>query len=206
MGITVSGIGEATGSPDIVDIDVGVSVLAATVAEATKIASDKARAVTTSLTDAGITAEDLATNEYSIRPDYDYGGNEQRLLGYRVSNLMRARLRNIDATGSVLDAVASSGGDETRVNGLSFGVADEKALQAEAREAAWNDATTKATQLAGLSGLTLGPATSITETMRPPVAPVRMLAADMAMEKSTPIQPGTTTVTVTIEVEFSVAG
>ena len=117
MGITVSGIGEATGSPDIVDIDVGVSVLAATVAEATKIASDKARAVTTSLTDAGITAEDLATNEYSIRPEYDYGGNEQRLLGYRVSNLMRARLRNIDATGSVLDAVASSGGDETRVNG-----------------------------------------------------------------------------------------
>jgi uncharacterized protein YggE len=30
-----------------------------------------------------------------------------------------------------------------------------------------------------------------------------MLAADMAMEKSTPIQPGTTTVTVTLEVEFA---
>jgi uncharacterized protein YggE len=205
MGINVLGTGEAQGPPDVVDIDVGVSALAATVGEATMIAADRAGAVTQSLLGAGIPAEDLTTTEYSIRPEYDYSGNEQRLLGYRVSNLMRARLRAVDRAGDLLDAVASAGGDETRVNGLTFGVADETALRSEAREKAWRDALAKATQLAGLAGLALGPAASIAETVRPPIAPVRMMAADMAADRSTPIQPGATSVTVTLEVEFSLA-
>jgi uncharacterized protein YggE len=202
MGITVSGTGESSGRPDVVDIDVGVSVLANTVEEAASVAADRARAVTSAFTTAGISSDDLATTEYSIRPEYDYSGNEQKLAGYRVSNIMRARLRDIDTTGAVLDAVSDAGGDETRVNGLTFGVDDESALRAEARETAWKDAMAKATQLADLSGQTLGNATSITETERPPVSPVRMLAADMA-ERSTPIQPGSTTVTVTLEVVFA---
>jgi uncharacterized protein YggE len=204
MGITVSGIGEGTGRPDVVDIDVGVSALAGTVAEATAVATEKAGAVTAALTSAGIAPDDLTTTEFSIRPEYDYSGNEQRLLGYRVSNMVRARLRDINITGSLLDAVTGAGGDETRVAGLSFGVANEAALQAQAREVAWEDAVSRATQLAALSGQTLGKTTSITEVVRPPIAPVRMLAADMAMEKSTPIQPGTTTVSVTLEVEFAI--
>jgi hypothetical protein len=202
MGITVSGIGEASGRPDVVDIDVGVSVLADTVEEATAVAADRAGAVTSALTSAGISSDDLATTEYSIRPEYDYSGNEQKLAGYRVSNNMRARLRDIDITGAVLDAFSDAGGDETLVNGLIFGVADESALRAEARETAWKDALAKATQLADLSGQTLGKATSITESVRPPASPVRMLAADMA-ERSTPIQPGSTMVIVTLEVEFA---
>jgi uncharacterized protein YggE len=203
MGITVSGVGEGSGHPDVVDIDVGVSALAGTVAEATAIATEKVGAVTAALTSAGIDADDLTTTEYSIRPEYDYSQSEQRLLGYRVSNMVKARLRDINVTGTLLGAVSAAGGDETRVQGLSFGVADEAALQARAREAAWANALSKATQLASLSGQSLGKATSITETVRPPVSPVRMLAADMGMEGSTPIQPGTTTVTVTLEVEFS---
>jgi uncharacterized protein YggE len=204
MGITVSGTGEAAGRPDVVDLDVGVSVLAGAVGEAASIAADRADAVTAALTAAGIAGDDLATTEYTIRPEYDYSGNEQRLTGYRVSNSMRARLRDIGQTGLLLDSVSAAGGDETRVNGLTFGVADETALRSEAREEAWNDALSKATQLAALSGQALGPATSITETVRPPIAPVRMLAADMSAERSTPIQPGSTTVAITLEVEFAV--
>jgi uncharacterized protein YggE len=205
MGITVSGVGEATGRPDVVDVDVGISILADTVAGATSAAADRAQAVSSALASAGIATEDLATTEYSIRPEYDYSANAQRLVGYRVSNLVRVRLRDISATGPLLDAVSSAAGDDTRVNGLTFGVADEKALQAEAREAAWKDALATATQLAELSGHTLGPATSITDMVRPPVSPVRMLAADMGMEKSTPIQPGSTTISVTLQVEFDLA-
>jgi hypothetical protein len=205
MGITVSGVGEATGRPDVVDVDVGISILADTVAGATSAAADRAQAVSSALASAGIATEDLATTEYSIRPEYDYSANAQRLVGYRVSNLTRARLRDITTTGPLLDAISSAAGDDTRVNGLTFGVADESALQVEARKAAWKDALAKATQLSELAGQTLGRATSITETVRPPVSPVRMLAADMAMEKSTPIQPGSTTITVTLQVEFAIA-
>jgi uncharacterized protein YggE len=205
MGITVSGVGEAVGRPDQVELEAGVSVLGDTVAEATSIVAQKAQAVNDALTSAGVAVDDLATTEHSVRPEYDYTGNEQKLLGYRVSNIMKARSKDIGATGALLDAVTAAGGDETRVSGLSFGVSDETALRAEAREAAWNDALARATQLADLSGQTLGKATSITETARPPISPVRMLAADMA-EAATPIQPGTTTVSVTLEVEFAVGG
>lgn len=202
MSITVSGVGDAVGRPDQVEVDVGVSVLAGSVAEAASVAAEKAQAVTSALTSVGVAADDMATTEYSIRPEYDYSGSEQRLLGYRVSNIVRARLRDVSAVGPLVDSITSAGGDETRVNGLSFGVADETSVLAEAREAAWKDALAKATQLAELSGQSLGKATSIIETVKPPVAPMRMMAADMAMEKTTPIQPGTTAVGVTLQVQF----
>jgi uncharacterized protein len=205
VGITVSGAGEANAAPDIVEVDVGVSVLADSVQDATRIAADRADAVSSALTAAGVAAEDMATTEYSIRPEYDYSASSQRLLGYRVANTVRAKVHDIASTGPLLDSIASAGGDETRVNGLGFGVADETSLLARAREAAWNDARTKAEQLAALSGHTLGKATSITETIQGPVLPMpRMMAADMAITEraSTPIQPGTSSVTVTLQVEF----
>jgi uncharacterized protein len=204
VGIKVSGVGEASAAPDMVELDVGVSVLADTVQAATRIAAERAEAVSSALTAGGVASEDMATTEYSIRPEYDYSTNNQRLLGYRVSNTVRAKLRDITSTGPLLDSISSAGGDETRVNGLSFGVADETSLLARAREAAWNDATAKAEQLAALSGHTLGMATSITETIQGPVVPMpRMMAADMAPERaSTPIQPGTSSMTVTLQVEF----
>jgi hypothetical protein len=189
----------------MVEIDVGVSVLADTVESATQTAAERAEAVSSALTAGGIAAEDMATTEYSIRPEYDYSSNKPRLLGYRVSNTVRAKLLDITSTGPLLDSIASAGGDETRVNGLSFGVADETSLLARAREAAWADAKSKAEQLAGLAGHTLGKAVAINETVQGPVVPMpRMLAADMAMTEraSTPIQPGTSSVTVTLQVEF----
>jgi hypothetical protein len=205
MGITVSGVGEAYAAPDMVEVHVGVSVLANTVGDATRTGAERANAVSSALTASGVATEDLTTTEYSIRPEYDYSGTNQRLLGYRVSNTIRAKLRDITSTGRLLDSIASAGGDDTRVNGLSFGVADETSLLGRARQAAWNDAKSKAEQLATLSGHTLGKATTITEMVQGPEWPMpRMLAADMAMSEraSTPIQPGTSSVTVTLQVDF----
>jgi len=205
VGITVSGAGEANAAPDMVEVDVGVSVLADSVQDATRIAAERAAAVSSALTTGGVAAEDIAATEYSIRPEYDYSASNQRLLGYRVSNTVRAKLRDVASTGPLLDSVVSAGGDETKVNGLGFGVGDESALLAKAREAAWNDARTKAEQLAALSGHTLGKATAITETIQGPVLPMpRLMAADMSMSESasTPIEPGSSTVTVTLQVEF----
>ena len=207
MAITVSSVGEANGVPDTVEIDVGVSVLARTVAEATKTAAESGDAVVAALTAGGVAETDVSTTEYTIEPEYDYSGNQQRLLGYRVGNTMRAEMRDVTRAGEIVDSVSAAGGDHSRVRGLRFSVEDDAALEASAREAAWNDAVAKATQLARLSGQTLGRATSITETVRSPAVPVRMMAADMAMSEgaTTPIQPGTTTVTVDLRVEFAVS-
>ena len=148
----------------------------------------------------------MATTEYTIRPEYDYSGSQQRLLGYRVSNTVRAKLRDIASTGRLLDSIASAGGDETRVNGLSFGVADETSLLGHGSGSGLERRQRpKPSSWRHSPGTRSGKATSITETIQGPVVPMpRMMAADMAMSEraSTPIQPGTSSVTVTLQVEF----
>jgi hypothetical protein len=204
MSITVSGVGVASAAPDIVEVDLGVSVLADTVATANETAAERGRAVISALTAGGIPESDMTTSGYTIQPEYDYSGSERRLIGYRVGNMVRANVRDVRRAGPIVDSVTAAGADHTKVDGIRFGIEDETTLQAEAREAAWNDAVAKATHLAALSGQRLGPATSIRETAKSPVAPVRMMA-DMAMAERapTPIQPGTSAVTVTLEVVFA---
>jgi uncharacterized protein len=207
MGISVTGMGEVTGTPDTVEVDLGVSILAATVAEATSLAADKADSLIAALTSNGVAREDIATTDYSIYPEYDYSTNAQRLLGYRVSNTVRAKIRNVQETGAVLDSVTTAAGDEVRISGLRFSIEDNAELITAAREAAWNDAFAKATELAALSGQTLGAATSISETVSNPPVPIPYAADAGGAERAvTPIEPGTSAVTITLQVEFAFEG
>jgi hypothetical protein len=207
MGISVTGMGEVTGTPDTVEVDLGVSILAPTVAEATSLAAEKADSLIAALTSNGVAREDIATTDYSIYPEYDYSTNAQRLLGYRVSNTVRAKIRNVQETGAVLDSVSTAAGDEVRISGLRFSIEDNAALITAAREAAWNDAFAKATELAELSGQTLGAATSISETVSNPPVPIPYAADEAGAERAvTPIEPGTSAVTITLQVEFAFEG
>ena len=206
-GISVSGMGEVTGTPDTVEVGLGVSVLGETVDQAATTAAEKAQALIDALTSNGVAEEDITTTDYSIYPEYDYSSNEERLIGYRVSNTVQAKIRDLDSTGAVLDAATAAGGDDVVVNGLAFSIEDNDELVAAAREAAWNDAMTKANQLAELSGQTLGEATTITETVSMPPIPIPYAVeatADRAVE--TPIEPGTSAVTITLQVQFGLAG
>jgi uncharacterized protein YggE len=203
-GISVSGTGEVTGTPDTVSVDLGVSVIADTVGEATAEAADKADALINSLTANGVDPDDITTTNYSIYPEYDYRNDTERLIGYRVTNTVRAKIREVSTAGDVLDAATAAGGDDVRVNGLQFSIEDDAELVEAARDAAWNDALTKAQQLADLSGQTLGAATSITETVSRPPVPIRFEASALAAaDTATPIEPGTSAVTISLHVQFA---
>jgi hypothetical protein len=202
QGITVTGTGEATGIPDTVTVDLGVSVLRPTVEGATGEAAALAEALIGVLTQGGVAKEDITTTNYSVYPEYDYQNDTQTLRGYRVTNSVRAKIRDINRAGELIDAAVAAGGNDVVVQGVGFLIEDDKALVAGAREAAWTDARTKAEQLAGLAGRSLGQAVSISEAVgaEPPVFfGERALAADTA----TPIEPGTQVVTVTVIVVFS---
>lgn len=207
MGISVSGMGEVTGSPDTVEVDLGVSVLGETVGDATAAAAERAEGLISALTSNGVTEEDITTTDYSIYPEYDYSGNQERLVGYRVNNTVRAKIRDVTATGEIVDAATAAAGDTARVNGLRFSIEDDSELVEAARDAAWRDAMAKATQLAELSGQTLGPATSITETVSMPPIPFPYGADTAAVEEAaTRIEPGTSAVTIILQVEFALEG
>ena len=204
-GINVTGQGKVTGRPDVLQVTLGVSVLRPTVDQATAEAASLAAAVIDALEANGVAEEDIQTANYSINPEYDWSGEAQRLLGYRVNNEVRVKIRDLDQAGAVIDAATAAGGDATVVNNLSFSIEDNSELLQMARTAAWNDAEAKARQLAQLAGLELGAATSITETINYEIVPVywdRGMAA--AEDAVSPIESGTQDVTVVVQVVFAI--
>jgi uncharacterized protein YggE len=205
-GINVTGQGKVTGRPDVLQVNLGVSVLRPTVDQATADAASLGAAVIDALKADGVAEEDIQTANYSIYPEYDWSGETQRLLGYRVANEVRVKIRDLDRAGEIIDAATAAGGDATMVNGLSFSIEDNAELLQMARTAAWNDAEAKARQLGQLAGIELGAATSITESINyetPPIYYERDMAA-AGESVPTPIEAGTQEVTVVVQVTFSI--
>ena len=204
--IKVSAQGEAWSAPDVLDVDVGVSVLRPTVAQAVADATREANAVIDAVVAKGVAREDVQTASYTISPEYRYGkDNERSLEGYRVANTLRVRIRRIETAGTILDAVAAAGGDDTVVSGLSFTVDDPTPVLKKAREDAWNDAYAKARELAALADVGLGPPINIDEGVSMPAPMPMMAAADVAEGvRVTPIEPGQSKVVVNLNVSFEI--
>jgi uncharacterized protein len=203
-GITVSGTGSAAASPDTAVVELGVSVLGETVAAAVSQAAEAAGSLIEALKANDVGEASMTTSQYSLNPEYDHRSETPKFLGYRVNNTLTAEVSDVAKVGAIIDGAAQMAGDAVRVNRLDFTIKDDRGLLETAREAAWNDALSKATQLAELAGRTLGPATSITDSVGQPPIPrpfERMAVADSA----TPIQTGTASVSVTLQVEFSFA-
>jgi len=205
QGINVTGQGKVSGTPDTLTIDLGVSVRGDSVTEAVQEAATLANRLIAALEKGGVAEKDIQTVNYSISPEYDYRNDTRKLLGYRVTNTISAKIRDIAAAGTVIDAATAAGGDAVQVSGVRFSLEDNGSLLEAARKRAWEDARAKAEQLAALSGVTLGSPTSISETLTTPPAPVFRASGDLEAA-STPIQPGSQTVTVTLSVEFSISG
>jgi hypothetical protein len=204
-GIAVSGTGEVYGTPDTLQMRFGVSVLRPTVEQAVGDAAALAEGLIDSLESAGVAEQDIQTANYSINPEYDFSGDQRRLVGYRVDNTVIAKIRDLDAAGSVIDATVASVGDEIQVSGLSFSIEDDTELIAAARAAAWDDARAKAEQLATLAGIELGEAVMISESFSSTAPPVvyRDLAVTEEAGFETPIEAGQQQVAVTLQVRFA---
>lgn len=207
-GINVTGQGKVTGTPDTLTVNLGVSILRPTVDQATGDAADLAAAVIAALKANGVAEDDIQTANYTISPEYDWSGETQRLIGYRVTNEVRAKIRALDNAGAVIDAATAAGGDATVVNGLSFSIEDNAELLQMARTAAWNDAEAKARQLAQLAGVELGAAVSITESISYDTPPIYYDRPSAAVGEGavTPIESGSQDVTVVVSVLFTIGG
>jgi uncharacterized protein YggE len=203
-GIWVSGEGEVTVTPDLATLSLGITAQAASVAEAQSQATEAMNSVMAALTDSGVEEEDIQTQYFSIYPvtRWDDEENEEVVVGYRVTNMVTAKIREIDNADSIIDAVVAAGGDYIRINNISFSVDDPSPYYEEVRQEAMADAIDKAEQLADLAGVELGKPTYISEgTIYPPV-----IYRDVVMEGSapTPISPGEIELTLTVQVVYAI--
>ena len=200
--IAVSGSGSASGPPDTAVVNIGVEVLARSVAEARAVAASDIGGIISSLRKSGLHDADLSTTSYSIQPEYDHRDG-RRLRGYRVSTMVEARVHNLDDLGKIIDDAAHAGSDHTIVHGLRFEHGDNTDLAAAARATAWEDAHSKATQLADLAGVSLGPVVAMSEQgHQGGMPPMRAMAREAAMV--TAIESGELGVTVSLQIEFGI--
>jgi uncharacterized protein YggE len=177
--VEVVGRGSASQPPDLLDLHVGVSAVRPTVGEA--IARLGAQ-----VTRLGEVARELGIEDRDIRSTHnhvgeEYAGSERERAGFRAEQGLTLRIRDLDSVSGVVQALVESIGDDFRMHNLSWAVSDEAALSVRAREAAFDDARDKATQLAALAGTALGELRWVRETDQFGGGPVRLAAvADAA--------------------------
>ena len=205
-GVTVVGQGTSYGQPDQATVVVGVDTFAPTVAEATAQNQATLDSVMAAMEAAGIAAEDIQTTNYSLYAEQIYGDNgPEGIAGYRVSNQVNIKIRDISVVGDVLAAVTEAGANA--IYGINFTVADPAALEAEARAKAMDDARKRAESLAELGGVSLGDIVVISEVVGTPVMPLGMGGGGLAMEQavSAPgISPGQLSYQVQVQVTYAI--
>jgi uncharacterized protein YggE len=208
--ISVSGTGRITAEPDTADIFFGVESRNEDLSVAQDEVSAATEKLTTTLTENGVEADDIQTATYNITPvnEYDRSGNFERVDHYLVTLVLQVTVRDIEQVGTILDQGVAAGA--TYVGSISFYVADPAPYMSQAREAAVNDARTKADDYARLSGALITGVYSLEETSAPAPAPQEFYMEDVAMaadaeaQRSVPVSPGTTEIVVTVNVVYSI--
>jgi len=188
-------------------LNLGVEAQAETVAEARQQAAEAMEAVMAVLDDYGIAKKDIKTRYFSIYPVRRWDNGKETLIGYRVTNMVTVKIREMDDTGVIIDAVAEAGGDYTRINSISFTVDDPTDYYEDAREMAMEDAKDKAEQLAKLAKVDLGKPTYINETGAYIPVPREYYVESVpvpGLAPTTPISPGETEVRLTVQVVYSI--
>jgi len=207
-GIWVSGTGKVMAVPDIATLRLGIEAQEVSVAEAQSKATEAMNRVMDALDDNGVAEKDIQTQYFSIQKvtRWDNVKQEEVVIGYRVSNMVTAKIRDIDKAGEIIDAVAVAGGDLTRIDSIAFSVDDPSAYHEEAREKAMAEAKDKAKQLADLADVTLGKPTYVSESIQapPPIYP-RVMYEEAAMPAAAPpISPGEMEISLTIQVIYAI--
>lgn len=207
-GIWVTGEGKVSVVPDVAILNMGVEAQAISVAEAQQQATEAMGAVMTVLDSYGIAEKDIKTRYYSIYPVKRWQNDEEILIGYRVNNMVTVKIRNMDDTGTIIDAVIEAGGDYTRINSISFTVDDPTDYYEDVRELAIEDAQEKAKQLAKLAKVDLGEPTYINEGSVYVPTPYDFYRGEAipvpAPAPTTSISPGETEIRLTVQVVFSI--
>jgi len=150
--ISLSGTGSVSIAPDMAIVSFGVVKEAKTARLALDENNKAMASVLTAMEENGIDKKDLQTSGFNIQPKYFYpkrkSNGEQpspEITGYRVSNNLTIRIRELEKAGEILDLSVTlginSGGN------IQFTNEDTSSMLKEARSKAVTDAVEKAQTL-----------------------------------------------------------
>lgn len=201
--LDVVATGEVNRVPDLARISAGVVTSAPTATAALEQNGRQMAAVRAALKRAGIAERDIQTSSINLYPDYrqdERGAATPQIVGYRASNEVSVRFRDIANTGKVLDALVAQGANQ--INGPMLSVDKPEAALDEARTAALANARARAELYARALGKRVGRVVAVSESGSN-FAPIGRPMARMAAQAATNmIEPGEQSLAVTLQVTF----
>lgn len=203
--IVVSGTGRIAVEPDVADLRLGVSVARPTVDSARADAAAAMTAILAAIRDGGVAARDIRTTLVSVQPRYDYrDGKPPLLTGYELANQVEVTIRDLANLGSVIDGSLTAGA--TSMDSLSFRVDDPTEPERAARLAAMAQARSRADVLAEAAGVTISGVGDVVEGGGgSPAYPQPKVARMMLADSATPVEGGTTEISVSVTVTYRIA-
>ena len=204
--MTVSGQGEALAAPDQAQLSTGVVTQDRTAALALAANSRAMNAVFATLRKLDIADKDIQTSNFSLSPQYQIykpgTSGPQHIVGYQVSNTVNVTVEDMHHTGTVLDALVSSGSNQ--IGDIGFSIRDTKPLLAQARAAAVKDAIDRAETYAKAAGVTLGPILSIEESTTYQPRPMYEAKAMMVEAAPPPVAGGEQSVSANVTITWTI--
>lgn len=203
--LAVTGEGKVFVKPDIAMISVGIIDEGISIEAVRKNIDNKINNVTKVIKEAGVSENDIKTQNYSLTPKYDWANGKQNIIGYSGSSTLQIKIRDTNKVGKVIDNATNAGANS--VYGPNFVVDDKTKFEAQARDLAIKNAREKATQLAKSLNLTLGKIVSFSENGQQTVygQGERVGATDMALKttSSVPeIQSGENEIVISVTLSF----
>jgi uncharacterized protein YggE len=203
----VTGEGEAAGVPDLVQLSFSVTAEAKDAAEAFRQSSARMQKVLEAIKDAGIASRDRQTGQIALNPVYGekrtIGTSSRReVVGYRASQSLMVRLKDMDAAGEVIDQAVSAGANG--LDSFSFAFSEPGKLQDEARIMAVKDARRKAASMAEAAGAELGEVITLSahQGYGSPRPMLRQASMEM-MDAAPPVEAGEQSLQVTVSATFA---
>lgn len=212
--ITVTGTGTIRRAPDQAVVSLAVETMSPTARASAQQNAQRMDAVIRAIRQAGVPADHIRTTSYNLNPEYQYTQptpnrpGEQKLVGYRATNMVEVRVDSIPRVGAVVDAAVEAGAN--RANGISYQLRDPDAARREALRAAVQNARADAQTLAEAAGQQLGQMLQLTNAgfVQPPIPmfEARKVMDAQAPPPPTPVEPGQLEITATVTAVYLIAG
>jgi uncharacterized protein YggE len=210
--IRVKGEGQVQVSPDRFVAGLGVIAEGPTMAAAIAANDAHAKNLLAWFTEAGLTAAEIQTVDFSLRPTYAHKDAEEKEkpTGYRAAKTFAVSLADLARLENVLHKSYDRGAN--RIYSIHFHTTHLKEHRDRARELAIELAREKATKLAAAAGRTLGPVLSITETGGSVYEPGEQTPERQMSEyepslvrlaEGSTLSPGTLSITAELVVDFA---
>jgi uncharacterized protein YggE len=202
--ISMSGYAEQKVVPDTATLNIGVVVQSETAKEASDENAAIMSAVMAELKALGLQDKEIRTSYVSVYPVYSYANDTQTITGYSASNSVQITTTKLDNLSEIIDRSTAAGANE--IGSISFSVSDEKKKQLS--EDLMNEAVADASSKADALSKSLGVKITGVQTSSISESSGSRVYYDMAMEEkatgavSTPIQPGESTVSMSVQVTY----